>query len=635
MGHGFGKFFALGAAMLLAGRAAVAQLAITEALSSASTNNTLGVTQGPDFWELTNFGTNTLDLTGYRWNDSDGGLAGADSTPFNGLTIGPGEVILFVQDNVPTVSTPEQFRAWWALPPTQQVVFYSGNGLSSDGDSVILWGPDASGDADVVDRADFGPASRGRSFTYDPADATFGVLSSNGVWGAFTAAQSDDVGSPGTNAGPVSLVITVHPTNQVGYAGFPVTFHAAARGLPRPKFQWRFNGVPLPGATAASLTLPSVQVSDAGLYSVVVTNGLQVAVSSNALLTVDTSPAAPTFVTTPASVEAYVGQTVTLSATAQGNPPPAFQWRSNGIALPGQTGHQLVLHNVQTNFTALYSVVIFNLAGTNTASAQVTVTPRPRFLITEVHSTGSSEFQDWWELTSFDTRPFNLKGYRFDDDSQSLAAALTITNDVVIQPGESIVLVETTGARPMSPSSFRGWWGSNNIPAHVKILIYAGPGIGFSSGGDGLYLWNAVATANSDFICGVTFGAASGSPRRAFVYNVDNPGAQTPLPGSLTLFATNGVNGAWAASNGDVGSPGRVIAPVLLEIVATGGGPMLGWASVPGRTYRLEARETLSAGGWTLVTHHVAGGDYTSLPGGSPLPARFYRVATVLPFPGP
>lgn len=107
------------------------------------------------------------------------------------------------------------------------------------------------------------------------------------------------------------------------------------RGLPRPKYQWRFNGAPLPGATAATLTIPSVQASDAGLYSVVVTTGLEVVISSNALLTVDTSPTAPTFVTTPASVDAYIGQTVTLTATAQGNPTPNYQWLSNGVDLAG------------------------------------------------------------------------------------------------------------------------------------------------------------------------------------------------------------------------------------------------------------------------------------------------------------
>src|SRR5258706_16370369 len=83
-------------------QAANAQLAITEAMSSASTN--LGATlvaQNSDWWELTNFGTNSMDLTGYSWNDNAGGFIAADPTPFAGLTIGPGESIVFCNSNAP------------------------------------------------------------------------------------------------------------------------------------------------------------------------------------------------------------------------------------------------------------------------------------------------------------------------------------------------------------------------------------------------------------------------------------------------------------------------------------------------------------------------------------------------------
>lgn len=588
------------------------------------------------FWELTNFGTNRIDLTGYRWNDNSGGLAGADATPFEGLNIGPGETILFVQNNIPEIDTPEEFRAWWGLPPAQQVVFYSGNGLSSDGDSVILWGPEASRDEEFVDRVDFGPATRGHSFTYDRQTGLLTLVSSNGLAGAFRAALSDDIASPGTHAGPVSLRITLQPTNQVGYVGFPVTFSVAAHGLPRPKYQWVFNGDPIPGATAATLTLPAVRASDEGSYRVQVTNGLEFILSSEALLIVDSSPAAPSFVVTPADVDAYPGQTVSLVAMAHANPPPEYQWLSNGIPLPGQTANHLVLPLSEAFGTAVYTVVASNLAGARTASARVTVTPKPRFLITEVHSTGSAEFQDWWELTSFDTRPFNLKGYRFDDDSRSLSAAAVITNDLVIHPGESIVFVETTAGRPMTEALFRSWWGLHEGPQGGRVVIYAGPGLGLSSNGDGLYLWNAAASADDDFICGVTFGAAATGPRQTFVYDPDQPTAQTPVPGLLTLWAAAEVNGAWVAANGDVGSPGRVIAPTRLLLAAPPGESVrLSWRAVPGRRYTVERRESLGSETWTVLREVVAEADLMSITDVRSPAGHFYRLSTILPFPAP
>jgi hypothetical protein len=63
------------------------------------------------------FGTNTISLMGYKFDDSDNNLAAADPTPFDGLNIGPGESILFVQNNVNTNEA--MFRDWWGtnLPP--------------------------------------------------------------------------------------------------------------------------------------------------------------------------------------------------------------------------------------------------------------------------------------------------------------------------------------------------------------------------------------------------------------------------------------------------------------------------------------------------------------------------------------
>ena len=61
---------------------AQAQLAITEVMSGETDKN------HPDWFELHNYGTNDIDLTGYSWNDdTHGGFSGADSAAFTGVTI--------------------------------------------------------------------------------------------------------------------------------------------------------------------------------------------------------------------------------------------------------------------------------------------------------------------------------------------------------------------------------------------------------------------------------------------------------------------------------------------------------------------------------------------------------------------
>src|SRR6185295_130501 len=135
-------FIVMGMAVLQAD----AQLAITENMSSASTNLGSGlVVQGPDFWELTNFGTNAMDLTGYIFNDSDAIRGGdADTTTLSGVSIGPGESIILVQSGTTVVNSRDDFTNWWGaanVPTNLQVLFYSGNGQSSSGDALVLWSP--------------------------------------------------------------------------------------------------------------------------------------------------------------------------------------------------------------------------------------------------------------------------------------------------------------------------------------------------------------------------------------------------------------------------------------------------------------------------------------------------------------
>ena len=81
-------------------------------------------------------------------------------------------------------------------------------------------------------------------------------------------------------------VITTQPQSQTIYIGGAVTFSAAADGTPAPSYQWRLNGINIPGATSPSLTIANAQMPDRGNYSVVVTNSVGLVASSNAFLAV-------------------------------------------------------------------------------------------------------------------------------------------------------------------------------------------------------------------------------------------------------------------------------------------------------------------------------------------------------------
>jgi len=67
-------------------------------------------------------------------------------------------------------------------------------------------------------------------------------------------------------------VITKQPGNRMPYVGSTTNFSITVSGSPPPTYQWRFNGADLPGKTNSTLGLNSVQFTNAGPYSVVVSN---------------------------------------------------------------------------------------------------------------------------------------------------------------------------------------------------------------------------------------------------------------------------------------------------------------------------------------------------------------------------
>src|SRR5436190_17338834 len=102
----------------------------------------------------------------------------------------------------------------------------------------------------------------------------------------------------------------------------------------------------------------------------------------------------------------------------------------------------------------------------------------------------------------------------------------------------------------MTPQGFRDWWGSSLNPS-TQITVYQMSGIGLSSGGDQVNLWNP----SNVLVDSVNFSTATAGTSFLF----DPTGAAGRSPSGLSQV---GVGGAFtAAQNGDIGSPGAVPEP--------------------------------------------------------------------------
>jgi Pectinesterase/Bacterial Ig-like domain/Immunoglobulin domain len=85
--------------------------------------------------------------------------------------------------------------------------------------------------------------------------------------------------------------ILTNPVSQSVSGGGTATFTVVATGIAAPTYQWLDDGSPISGQTNSSLTILDANANDAGLYSVIVSNGAGVVTSSSATLMVsNTAP---------------------------------------------------------------------------------------------------------------------------------------------------------------------------------------------------------------------------------------------------------------------------------------------------------------------------------------------------------
>src|SRR5882762_7297868 len=170
-------------------------------------------------------------------------------------------------------------------------------------------------------------------------------------------------------------VITVQPQSQNAPLLGIVTFSVTATSGTTMTYQWYKNGVAIPGATSSSYTILTVLGSDAGAYTVKVTNAGGSVMSDTAYLNI---PPPPTIISQPQSQTVLVGQSASFLVTASSSLSMSYQWYFNGASLPGATGSTYSLSSIATGNAGNYRVVVANSTGGTTSQvATLTVTVPP------------------------------------------------------------------------------------------------------------------------------------------------------------------------------------------------------------------------------------------------------------------
>ena len=180
--------------------------------------------------------------------------------------------------------------------------------------------------------------------------------------------------------------------------------------------------------------------------------------------------------------------------------------------------------------------------------------------ITEVApwaSSNSPYAADWFELTNSTASTLNVSGWKMDDSSSSFATSVALNGISTIAPGESVIFLET--AAPATVTTFLSFWFGVTPPAGLQVGTYTGSGVGLSTSGDGVSVFDGAGTLQAS----VTFGVADATnPFSTF----DNAAG---ADGAISAQSAVGVHAAFAAGTAPtdaIGSPGSVATPGLIRV---------------------------------------------------------------------
>lgn len=234
-------------------------------------------------------------------------------------------------------------------------------------------------------------------------------------------------------------IITVPPSSQTVALGGSATFSVTATGDAPLTYQWSKDEAEIPGATTSSLTFNPVQASDAGSYTVTVSNSVGSATSTAAVLDISGIP--PAITTAPVAQTVSAGTTAIFNVVATGSATLTYQWRkntqplTNGGNIAGATSSTLTLTNTQSADAALYDVVVTNSVNSATSAAvALQVNPAAPTIATQpaassVLTGGTATFT----VTARGTTPFTYQ-WRKDGnaltDGGNLSGATTATLQV-------------------------------------------------------------------------------------------------------------------------------------------------------------------------------------------------------------
>ncbi len=170
-------------------------------------------------------------------------------------------------------------------------------------------------------------------------------------------------------------MISSPPTGATVGLGASVTLTSVVTSAAPAVYQWYRDQVPVVGANSPTLALTGVTTSHAGNYTLEVKSEVGTAVSPTAVVAVIT---APRILSQFQDRSVGLGGRTAFQIFTDSAGPTSYEWRRNGMVIPGATSPILVIPSVATADAGSYAVAITNASGSITSASRVlTVLPNP------------------------------------------------------------------------------------------------------------------------------------------------------------------------------------------------------------------------------------------------------------------
>jgi PKD repeat protein len=297
--------------------------------------------------------------------------------------------------------------------------------------------------------------------------------------------------------------ITNQPGSQSVSVGSNVTFTVGALGNPPLKYAWQLNSTPINNATNASLIIPNAQLTNAGTYSVIVTDLVGSVTSTNAILTVVAPAPVASFTASPTNGAAPL--TVSFTDNSSGSI-TGWAW----VFGDGNTSISQSPSNIYVN-PGVYNVqeIVSGPGGSGTGTVANLISVYDPFA--------------WWQLQYFggtNNNPNTAPGGDFTGTGMSntnkFLAGLNPTNPAAYLQIINVAITNTTDINVIYLGANGDSTWSPGIASRTNVLEFT------AGAASGDYSNNFISANVTDILSG---GTGSGS-----VTNMVDAGGATNIP---------------------------------------------------------------------------------------------------------